>query len=42
MIKLDRDSAISAHKRIISAVVGEFLARQVYKQVDVVIDVDPL
>ncbi|MDD5506772.1 MAG: primosomal protein N' [Bacteroidales bacterium] len=42
MIKLDRDSAISAHKRKISAVVGEFLARQVYKQVDVVIDVDPL
>lgn len=42
MIKLDRDSAILANKRKIAAVVGEFLARHVYKQVDVVIDVDPL
>ena len=42
MIKLERDSAISANKKKISAVIGEFLARQMYRQVDVVIDVDPL
>jgi primosomal protein N' (replication factor Y) len=42
MLKLDRNSAIAADKKKIAAMVEEFLSRQIYKQVDVIIDVDPL
>lgn len=42
MIKLDRNSAIAADKKKIAGVIGKFLSQNMHKQVDIVVDVDPL
>ncbi|MBP6978571.1 MAG: primosomal protein N' [Bacteroidales bacterium] len=42
MIKLERNSAIAADKKKITGVIGKFLSQHIYKQVDIIVDVDPL
>ncbi len=41
MIKLDRNSSIAADKQKIAGVIGKFLSQNMYKQVDIIVDVDP-
>lgn len=42
MIKLDRRASPSSDKKIIQNILQKFLSRQAFKQLDIVIDVDPL